>query len=153
MKLDGLVREGKISGYTAMFNYVDAAGEEKSHVMTDTTGGISTYNFFRGISTVEYAVKPNKGGRTLGTAVAAKKVVHFPDLAADKTVDDDGRVLLAPTASDKKVTLSCNANSYSGIFWAKDGVKLKDSDGKSTWTVDLSGAAGIGWYGLGYPST
>ena len=60
-----------------MFNYVDAAGEEKSHVMTDTTGGISTYNFFRGISTVEYAVKPNKGGRTLGTAVAAKKVVHF----------------------------------------------------------------------------
>ena len=150
-RLNALIALGKISSYTATFTYVDGSGKQAKISTTDTVSPIAPDSFYRGISTAKYAVDLYKGGRKMGTAPAPDcRVVCFPELEADKTVDSQNRVLVEASASDKKVTLSCSPNSSSGLFWAKDGTKLTDSAEKKTYTVDLGTASNIGWYSLGY---
>ena len=142
---------GEISKFTTKWTYYDKSGAQKTKTNDGTyTGDLYFYDFYRGISTVKYEVSLYKGDVLLGTKSVSRKVVFFPDLAADKTVDSSGRILLEASATDKKVTLSCDANSYTGIFWTRNNEKISGSEGKKTWTVDLSTAKSFGWYGIGY---
>ena len=148
--LDVLVRAGKITGYTATFTYYDQSGTKKTYSTNNAAGSVKLTDFYRGLSDVTYSVDLYKSGTKIGTYSTSQTVLCFPEISANKTIDSSNRILVEPDASDKTVTLSSNANSYSKIFWVKDGSKISGSANKQSWTVDLSSSGNSGWYSLGY---
>ena len=155
-KLYNLSASGRISRFVTTWTYSGGNGQPKTYTHSDNvTGDLSRSDFFRGISPVSYRVDLYKGSTLLGTKTAEANVLFFPDITVKQgssalTPDASHRVEIPAGAAGTPLTLSCNANSYSGIFWVKDGSKIEGSSGKQTLSVDLSTSAGFGWYGLGY---
>ena len=149
--MDALYYSGKISEYKTTFSYYDMSGTWNNKSFDNQTGNSAFINFYRGLSSARYSVEFFKNGKSLGSVSTTQQVVCFPDITANKTMDEFNCIFLDVDASDKTVVLSCkNANSTSGIFWAKDGVKVSGSANKATWTVDASSGSNVGWWSLGY---
>ncbi|MBQ4371430.1 MAG: hypothetical protein II803_03355, partial [Firmicutes bacterium] len=150
--LDELLFSGKATSFTTRWKYKDRDGVQQTVTHSSGfTGELERSDFFRGISTVTYEVSLYKGRDhvLLGTASTSKKVVFFPELVTS-VEPEGGMVLLDPSYSSKKVTVSCDADDYTGIFWTHDGAKISGSSGWESFEVDLAKSSDRGWYGLGY---
>ena len=147
--LDTWMYNGTISKYEMFFRYMDKSG---SWTTPGSTGAAyTTDDFYRGVHQASLTLKLYKGDKMIAWKTVYCDVVCFPDLAADRTIDSSNRVLVDPSsAADHVVALSCGANSYTGIFWTRDGTKLSNSSGLQTYRVDVSGSSTMGWYGIGY---
>ena len=151
--IDTLMNNGKISECRLTYYYQDHNDARQIFVQdTDTnsnTGmGVPFTDFYRGISTVKLMMEVWKGDSFLGSKTVSADVLCFPDITADRTVDSSNRILVSP--SNTAVTLSCDANGTTGLFWAKDGTKLSDSNKQKNYSVNVTGADKMGWYSLGY---
>lgn len=152
-----LMDAGKITRCALTYYYYNELNEWSSlSVDTDTqgissVGGTLYFSLYRGVSPMKLMMEVWQGDSFLGRKEITADVLRFPNITADRTVDQYGRILVSPDAnSDHWVTLSCNANGTTGLFWAKDGTKLSDSNKQKNYSVNVTGADKMGWYSLGY---
>ena len=149
--LDKLIRSGRINSYVATFSFYNNKGTWTSQSFNDTVNKITRADMYRGITRARYMVDLYKNGEKLSHLQSDGDIVCFPNITASVTPDSSRRALIDASAANKKITLSCtNANSTTGIFWAKDGAKIASSVGSATYTADLSSSGAIGWYSVGY---
>lgn len=150
-ELNALLRAGRINSYVATFSFYNNKGTWTSQSFNDTVNKITRADMYRGITRARYMVDLYKNGERLSHLQSDGDIVCFPNITASVTPDSSRRALIDASAANKKITLSCtNANSTTGIFWAKDGAKIASSVGSATYTADLSSSSAIGWYSVGY---
>jgi len=152
--IDTLMNNGKISECRLTYYYQDHNDARQTYVQdtntnSNTGGGVPFTDFYRGISTVTLKMEVWKGDSFLGSKTASADVLCFPDITADRTIDSN-RILVDPSSgSDHSVTLSCDANGITGLFWTKDGLDV-GGYGRDTFSVDVTGSGKVGWYSLAY---
>ncbi len=150
--IDTLMNNGKISECRLTYYYQDHNNARQTYVQdtntnSNTGSGVPFTDFYRGISTVKLMMEVWKGDSFLGSKTVSADVLCFPDITADRTVDSSNRILVSP--SNTAVTLSCDANGITGLFWTKDGTDV-GGYGRDTYPVNITGTDKMGWYSLGY---